>query len=318
MPLTPAEVHNVAFKKPPIGKRGYDEEEVDAFLDIVEVELARLIEENNDLRNRPPVGEAAPPNVIHGANPAELAAFRDENARLRDDNARLVARANEMEKAFSQQGQDGAGQAGQQIMALQQQLAQTEQQLTLARQQFDQAQQVARAAQQQAQQAQQAAQTAQQQAAAAAAAARPADAVMPSEAQNQRVMQVLSLAQQTAETHVAQAKAEADRLMSDAQSSSQSTVTQAQAQAQRHLSDAQTRAAQVVSEAEQRAGTITVQLEQSRDALERRLEQLRTFEREYRTRLKGYLESQLRDLEASGRADSANAVGADAMAGVPR
>jgi DivIVA domain-containing protein len=26
MPLTPADVHNVAFKKPPIGKRGYDEE----------------------------------------------------------------------------------------------------------------------------------------------------------------------------------------------------------------------------------------------------------------------------------------------------
>ena len=58
MPLTPAEVHNVAFKKPPIGKRGYDEEEVDAFLDIVEVELSRLIEENNDLRSR--VGGAAP------------------------------------------------------------------------------------------------------------------------------------------------------------------------------------------------------------------------------------------------------------------
>lgn len=48
--LTPAEVHNVAFKKPPINKRGYDEEEVDAFLDIVEVELSRLIEENNELR----------------------------------------------------------------------------------------------------------------------------------------------------------------------------------------------------------------------------------------------------------------------------
>ena len=52
MPLTPAEVHNVVFKKPPIGKRGYDEEEVDAFLDIIEVELARLIEENKDLRDR--------------------------------------------------------------------------------------------------------------------------------------------------------------------------------------------------------------------------------------------------------------------------
>ena len=52
MRLTPAEVHNVAFKKPSIGKRGYDEDEVDAFLDLVEDELARLIEENNELTAR--------------------------------------------------------------------------------------------------------------------------------------------------------------------------------------------------------------------------------------------------------------------------
>ena len=36
MPLTPADVHNVAFSKPPIGKRGYNEDEVDQFLDLVE------------------------------------------------------------------------------------------------------------------------------------------------------------------------------------------------------------------------------------------------------------------------------------------
>src|SRR5437763_16310138 len=52
MPLTPADVHNVAFSKPPIGKRGYNEGEVDAFLDLVEAELARLIEENEDLREQ--------------------------------------------------------------------------------------------------------------------------------------------------------------------------------------------------------------------------------------------------------------------------
>jgi DivIVA domain-containing protein len=52
MPLTPADVHNVAFSKPPIGKRGYNEDEVDAFLDLVENELTRLIEENADLRQR--------------------------------------------------------------------------------------------------------------------------------------------------------------------------------------------------------------------------------------------------------------------------
>ncbi len=55
MPLTPADVHNVAFSKPPIGKRGYNEDEVDAFLDLVENELTRLVEENADLRQR--VGE---------------------------------------------------------------------------------------------------------------------------------------------------------------------------------------------------------------------------------------------------------------------
>src|SRR6202040_328342 len=49
---TPADVHNVAFSKPPIGKRGYNEDEVDAFLDLVENELTRLIEENADLRQR--------------------------------------------------------------------------------------------------------------------------------------------------------------------------------------------------------------------------------------------------------------------------
>jgi DivIVA domain-containing protein len=52
MPLTPAEVRNVIFSKPPVGKLGYHEDEVDHFLDLVHAELARLIEENNDLRNQ--------------------------------------------------------------------------------------------------------------------------------------------------------------------------------------------------------------------------------------------------------------------------
>ena len=51
MPLQLQQTCNVAFKKPPIGKRGYDEDEVDAFLDLIEA-LARLIEENNDLKQQ--------------------------------------------------------------------------------------------------------------------------------------------------------------------------------------------------------------------------------------------------------------------------
>ena len=52
MPLTPADVHNVAFSKPPIGKRGYNEDEVDQFLDLVEDTLAQLQDENDELRSR--------------------------------------------------------------------------------------------------------------------------------------------------------------------------------------------------------------------------------------------------------------------------
>jgi DivIVA domain-containing protein len=52
MPLTPTDVHNVTFSKPPISKRGYNEDEVDVFLDLVGAELARLIQENCDLRNQ--------------------------------------------------------------------------------------------------------------------------------------------------------------------------------------------------------------------------------------------------------------------------
>ncbi|MFU8850129.1 DivIVA domain-containing protein [Micromonospora sp. SL1-18] len=48
--LTPADVRNVAFRKPPLGKRGYDEWEVDKFLDAVEQTITALTEEVRSLR----------------------------------------------------------------------------------------------------------------------------------------------------------------------------------------------------------------------------------------------------------------------------
>jgi DivIVA domain-containing protein len=49
MPLTPADVDNVEFRPPPAGTRGYDEVEVDAFLDVVAADMRRLIAENQML-----------------------------------------------------------------------------------------------------------------------------------------------------------------------------------------------------------------------------------------------------------------------------
>src|SRR4051812_27313956 len=105
MPLTPADVHNVAFKKPPIGKRGYDEEEVDAFLDEVERELARLIEENNELRAQverggrggAPAGPSADPRLA-----AELNEVKAQLDRVQRDKAQAEQAARQMQAELEQ------------------------------------------------------------------------------------------------------------------------------------------------------------------------------------------------------------------------
>jgi len=51
MALTPADVHNIAFSRPRIGKRGYDEQEVELLIDLVEQEQIRRLEEG-ELRSR--------------------------------------------------------------------------------------------------------------------------------------------------------------------------------------------------------------------------------------------------------------------------
>lgn len=99
MPLTPADVHNVAFKKPAIGKRGYDEEDVDAFLDEVEQELIRLLEENRALQDqasRPgPAGPASGPN--NRALEAELSDLTAQLGRLQEARARAEQNARSMQ-----------------------------------------------------------------------------------------------------------------------------------------------------------------------------------------------------------------------------
>ena len=49
--LSPADVHHVLFTRAGLGRRGYDELEVDGFLERVQQELTRLISEKADLRD---------------------------------------------------------------------------------------------------------------------------------------------------------------------------------------------------------------------------------------------------------------------------
>lgn len=81
MPLTPEDVRNIAFNKPPIGKRGYDENEVDAFLAEVEAELRRLLDTNQRLRSR--ADGASPSSAASEARDlaASLQWLREEHAK---------------------------------------------------------------------------------------------------------------------------------------------------------------------------------------------------------------------------------------------
>jgi hypothetical protein len=114
---------------------------------------------------------------------------------------------------------------------------------------------------------------------------------------------VLALAQQTADQAIADARREADETLGRARREADDILTKARRQAEQVTSDARARAESLERDAQERHRQAMGSLVQSREELERRVDDLRAFEREYRSRLKAYLEGQLRDLEA-GAADS--------------
>lgn len=89
---------------------------------------------------------------------------------------------------------------------------------------------------------------------------------------------MLQLAQRLHDEYVANGKAEADRI----------------------LTEARTEGEQIVNEAEEKRTRTLNQLEGERSLLERKIDELRVFERDYRTRLKSYLEGLLSDVEGRG------------------
>jgi len=257
MSLTPADVHNVAFSKPPIGKRGYNEDEVDAFLDLVETELARLIEENNELRQQVEQLDA------------ELEAARSEAA------------------AAAQAAQPGRDERRLTAVPAPSPAEQTQ----------------------------------------ATAAGLMADGSEP----NVQAAKVLGLAQEMADRLTGEAKAESDGMLAEARTKAEQLLSEARSKADAMVNEARGRAETMLNDARTRAETIERQsrdkatalereaqrkytesmnnLNAEKDVLSKKIEELRTIEREYRTRLRGFLESQLRELDDRGSAAPASAAG---------
>jgi DivIVA domain-containing protein len=244
MPLTAEDVKNKQFT-PTRFKGGYDEKEVDDFLDEVEAELTRLVRENTDLRARLQVAEQAarqPGSAAPTAAAPAPAGFSIPPA--------AAAPLPPPPQAMAPPPPPPA---------------------------------------------------------AVVSAAPVAAAALGSDGSQEAALRMLAMAQKTAEDTVADAKREADKV----------------------LGEARMHADELERQTQERHRNVVGNLDSERERLERKIEELRSFEREYRARLKSYLEGQLRDLD--GRADGiqptaprpmpvpvgAGAPGSPASAGAP-
>jgi DivIVA domain-containing protein len=224
MPLTPADVRNKQFSTTRL-RPGYDEEEVDAFLDEVEVELDRLIQENEELR-------------------AKLAES------LRGGKVPMSALSSPLAESAPE------------MMAPEPPRPPEPERMP-----------------------------------------EPPRMMPPVEDNMDTAARVLALAQQTADQAIADARREADETLGRARREADDILGKARRQAEQITSDARARAESLERDAQERHRQAMGSLVQQREELERRVDDLRAFEREYRSRLKAYLEGQMRDLEA-GATDS--------------
>ena len=88
---------------------------------------------------------------------------------------------------------------------------------------------------------------------------------------------------------IVMAQRTADEYQRSAKESSDQTIAEAKAEA-----------ARIVSEAQETSNRILTQLEQDRALLERKIDELRLYERDYRMRLRSYLQNLLDDLDKKG------------------
>jgi DivIVA domain-containing protein len=111
---------------------------------------------------------------------------------------------------------------------------------------------------------------------------------------------LLEIATRNADELVAEAKDQADKIVGEARTKAERLESESKVKADRLESDARTRAQMLDSETAERRQQLFGDLEKEKDKLNAEVENLRTFEREYRSRLKSYFQQQLAALDGSG------------------
>jgi DivIVA domain-containing protein len=234
MALTPEDVVNKRFQ-PTKFREGYDQDEVDDFLDEVVVELRRLNQENEELRQRLIASQPAPAAFDQPVAASEPAPAPDAIAPAQPQ----FAGATVVDPSIDPSNTNNL--------------------LQLARRLHEEH---------------------------VREGVEKRDALI-AEGQTQ-ASRVLDEANTQARTALDEATTQASR-----------AVEEANTQASRALEDANAQAARLVEEAQTQSREHLSALEQERTRLEERIDELRNFEREYRSKLKGYIEGQLRELDTS-------------------
>ncbi|MFM1777858.1 MAG: hypothetical protein RL741_476, partial [Actinomycetota bacterium] len=246
MALTPEDVRNKQFTTVRF-KEGYDLDEVDNFLDEVEVSLAAATLEAKDLRA---VAKGEVPESIR----EEIRALGDENTRLKNelDSAQKQVVDAQLERGDSNDGGDSAEAlkvSQDRINALEAEIVNLRNEGVVAAEKISELSEKLAAA---------------QVGEADGIAAAVAGASTPME-QGVASVRILELAQRTADEAISAARIESEQILAVAKSN---------------------------------VSNMTRELEAQRVSMERRVEELRAYEREYRGRLRSYLEGQLRELDS--------------------
>ncbi len=294
MALTPEDVLNKSFTATQF-RRGYDEQEVDDFLDEVVVELRRLLAENSDLRRRvdSEAGGAAGGEPIDSAGEARMAQFAADVQQAEQEAAARIAKA----------------------------VAQAEQAEQEARERVS-------AAAEQGQQADQAARTVTQVSTPPSGATDAAGVIalaqrLHDEYVNQGRAEHDRLVGEAAAEHerlVGEASAERERLLregqsrhdellrtgeerhkelvSSAQEQHDRLIAEARGTHERMITEARERSTGMLAEAQQKRQSVLDDLEREQGTMSERIAQLTAFEADYRTRLRGFMERQLQHLQA--------------------
>lgn len=110
---------------------------------------------------------------------------------------------------------------------------------------------------------------------------------------------LLEIASTNADQLMEQAKEEADRIVGEARAKAERITNEARGKADRYETDARIRAQKLDDETNERRQAAVATIERERYELQREVEHLRAYEREYRARLKNYFQSQLDQLAAN-------------------